>query len=72
MSGANDLGRSLAPLEEDRTLVVVIEMSLTEWMVSGKLPGIQRHPLKELAVDEEALLSLLHRWREECEKRGHL
>ena len=71
MSGANDLGRSLAPLEEDRTLVVVIEMSLTAWLVSGRLPGIQRHPLKKLAVDEEALLSLLHRWREECEKRGH-
>ena len=50
---------------------MVIEMSLTAWLVSGKLPGIQRHPLKKLAVDEETLLSLLYRWREECEKRGN-
>src|SRR2546430_17714284 len=30
----------------------------------------RRQPLKKLAVDESALLRLLHRWREEAEKAG--
>src|SRR5256885_14763256 len=30
----------------------------------------RRQPLKKLAVDESALLKLLHRWREEAEKAG--
>jgi hypothetical protein len=34
------------------------------------VPGIERQPLKKLAVDESALLKLLHRWREEAEKAG--
>ena len=31
---------------------------------------VERQPLKKLAVDESALLKLLHRWREEAEKAG--
>ena len=34
------------------------------------MPGVERQPLKKLAVDESALLKLLHRWREEAEKAG--
>src|SRR5712692_6827629 len=30
--------------------------------------GVERQPLKKLAVDESALLKLLNRWREEAEK----
>jgi len=44
-------------------------MSLSSWLVAGIVPGIERQPLKKLAVDEEAaLLKLLHRWREEAEE----
>jgi transposase len=32
------------------------------------VPGVERSPLKKLAVDESALLKLLDRWREEAEK----
>ena len=32
--------------------------------------GVERQPVKKLAVDECALLKLLHRWREEAEKAG--
>jgi transposase len=67
----NDLSRSLTALEPDGTLIAVIEMSLSSWLIGGILPGVERQPLKKLAVDESALLKLLHRWREEAEKAGH-
>ena len=67
----NDLSRSLTPLDPDGTLIAVIEMSLSSWLVAGIVPGVERQPLKKLAVDESALLKLLHRWREEAAKAGH-
>ena len=67
----NDLSRCLTPFEPNHTLVVVIEMSLKSWLVAGVVPGVERQPLKKLAVDENALLKLLHRWQEEAEKAGH-
>jgi transposase len=71
MQKLNDLSRSLTALEPDGTLIAVIEMSLSSWLIGGILPGVERQPLKKLAVDEGALLKLLHRWREEAEKAGH-
>src|ERR1700726_4230238 len=70
MQKLNDLSRSLAPLEPDGTLIAAIEMSQSSWLVTGIVPGVERQPLKKLAVDESALLKLLHRWREEAEKAG--
>src|SRR3974390_1890317 len=46
-------------------------MGQSSWLVAGIVPGVERQPLKKLAVDESALLKLLHRWREEAEKAGH-
>jgi transposase len=66
----NDLSRSLAALEQDRTLIAVIEMSQSSWLVAGIVPGIERQPLKKLAPDEAALLRLLQRWRNEAAKSG--
>ena len=34
------------------------------------VPGVERQRLKKLAIDESALLKLLHRWREEAKKAG--
>jgi transposase len=70
MQTLNNLSRSLVALEPASTLIAVIEMSLSSWLVAGIVPGIERQPLKKLAVDESALLRLLHRWREEAEKAG--
>jgi transposase len=67
----NDLSRSLNPLDPDGTLIAVIELSLSSWLVAGIVPGVERQPLKKLEVDESALLKLLHRWREEAAKAGH-
>src|SRR6202035_1552824 len=71
MQKLNDLSRCLTPLEADGTLIAVIEMSLSSWLVAGIVPGVERQPLKKLEVDESALLKLLNRWREEAKKAGH-
>src|SRR5580693_6580481 len=71
MPQQNDLSRSLVVLEQDATLIAVIEMGQSSWLVAGIVPGVERSPLKKLAVDESALLKLLHRWREEAEQAGH-
>src|SRR5690242_21752002 len=70
MQKLNDLSRSLTALEPGGTVIAVIEMSLSSWLGAAIVPGVERQPLKKLAVDESALLKLLHRWREEAEKAG--
>jgi transposase len=69
MSKPADLNRCLAPLDQDHTIIAVIEMSQSSWLVAGVVPGIARHPLKKLAPDQDAL-KLLHRWREEAGQAG--
>jgi transposase len=71
MQKLNDLSRCPSPLDPDSTLIAVIELSLSSWLVAGIVPGVERQPLKKLAVDKSALLKLLHRWREEAAKAGH-
>ena len=64
----NDLSRSLTPLNFNHTLIAVIELSLKSWLVAGIVPGVERQPLKKLDPDEDALLSLIDRWRKEAKK----
>ena len=71
MSELNDLSRSLTSLEQDKTIIAVIEMSQSSWFVAGIVPGIERHPLKKLEPSEEELVRLLMRWRTEATKNGH-
>jgi transposase len=66
----NDPGRCRTALDPESTLVAVIEMSQSSWLVSAIVPGLQRHPLKKLAVDEAGLLRQLERWREEAARAG--
>jgi transposase len=65
MMQPRDLSRSRIPFEQDRTIVAVIEMSQATWLVAAIVPGLDRHPLKKIEPDQEALLRLLSRWREE-------
>lgn len=60
-----DASRSLTALEQDCTIVAVIEMSHAKWLVAALVPGVERQPLKKSDAQEEMLLKLLHRWR--CE-----
>ena len=70
MSELNDLSRSLTSLEQDKTIIAVIEMSQSSWLVAGIVPGIERHPLKKLEPSGEELVRLLMRWRAEATKIG--
>lgn len=71
MPKPNDLSRSLVALNEDSTLIAVIEMGLASWLIAGRIPGINRNPLRKQDPDPEALLARLHRWRDEAEQAGH-
>ncbi len=66
----NDPGRCRTALDPESTLIAVIEMSQSSWLVSAIVPGLERHPLKKLAVDGAGLLRQLERWREEAGKAG--
>jgi transposase len=70
MPQPNDLSRSLVAFQQDSTLVAVVEMSRSSWLVAGIVPGIGRHPLKKLDPSEEALLALLQHWRDEAAAAG--
>jgi len=70
MSQPNDLSRSLIPFEHTTTLVAVIELSQSSWLIAGTIPGIERQPLKKIVPDETELLRALHRWRDEAVRKG--
>jgi transposase len=71
MPQLNDQSRSHTALKPDCTLIAVLEMSHSAWLVAGLVPGIERHPLKKIEPGEAALLRLLRRWQEEATKAGY-
>ena len=70
MPQPNDLSRSLAALDQNSTIIAVVELSQSSWLVAGVLPGIERQPCKKLEPSPERLLALLHRWRDEAVRAG--
>src|SRR2546421_8274031 len=64
------LSRSLVALDQNSTIIAVIEMSQSSWLVAGMLPGIERQPRKKLEPSPERLLAVLHRWQDEAVKAG--
>ena len=70
MPQPDDLSKSLTPFVQNNTLVAVVELSLSSWLITGLLPGVARHPLKKLDPDEAGLLRLLHRWQDEAARNG--
>src|SRR5438046_8978779 len=70
MPQPNDLSRSLVTLDQNSTIIAVIEMSQSSWLVAGMLPGIERQPRQKLEPSPERLLALLHRWRDEAVRAG--
>jgi transposase len=47
-------------------------MSLASWLVAGRIPGVERRPLRKQGPDPEALLAQLHRWRDEAVQAGRV
>ena len=70
MPQLNDLSRSLVALDQDSTIIAVVELSQSSWLVAGVLPGVERQPQKKLEPSAERLLGLLHRWRDEAVRAG--
>src|SRR6266850_2023593 len=70
MPQPNDLSRSLVTLDQNSTIIAVVELSHSSWLVAGMLPGIERQPRKRLEPSPERLLGLLHRWRYEAVRAG--
>src|SRR3954452_24999121 len=66
----NDVSRFRLILDQASTLIAVIEMNQSSWLVAAIVPGIARHPLKKINLDETILLCLLRRWQEEAAKAG--
>src|SRR3954447_11895988 len=70
MPQPNDMSRSLVALDQNSTIIAVIEMSQSSWLVAGMLPGIERQPRKKLEPSPERLLAVLHGWRDEAVRAG--
>ena len=70
MRQPNDLSRSLVALHQNSTIIAVVELSHSSWLVAGVVPGIERQPRKKLEPSPERLLALLHRWRDEAVRTG--
>jgi transposase len=69
----SDMSKSLVVLDQDSTLIAVIDMGLSSWLVAGLVPGLTRQPKKRLdPPDPKALLTLLERWRDEAVKAGQV
>jgi hypothetical protein len=48
MPQPNDLNKSLVALDQNSTIIAVVELSQSSWLVAGVLPGIERQPCKKL------------------------
>src|SRR6201985_646210 len=70
MPQPNDLSRSLVALDQNSTIIAVVELSQSSWLVGGVVPGIERQPRKKLEPSPERLLAVLHRWRNEAVQAG--
>src|SRR5260370_11836449 len=66
MPQPNDLSRSLVALDQNSTIIAVVELSQSSWLVGGVVPGIERQPCKKLEPSPERLLAVLHHWRDEA------
>jgi hypothetical protein len=56
MPQPNDLSRSLVALHQNSTIIAIVEMSQSSWLVGGMLPGIERQPCKELEPAQNGCL----------------
>ena len=61
----------LVALDQNSTIIAVVELSQSSWLVGGVVPGIERQPRKKLEPSPERLLTVLHRWRDEAVRAGH-
>ncbi len=66
MAKVDDLSRSLTALDQGETLICVVELSRSSWLIGGMVPGVERQPLKKLEPDAPGLIRVIERWRDEA------
>ena len=47
MPQAHDFSKSLVPFENDTTLLAVIELSQSSWLIAGSVPGLRPATFEE-------------------------
>src|SRR3954453_18173632 len=52
------------------TLVCVIEVSGSSWLVAATVPGVARRPRQKVRVNPTRLLEQVERWRKGAERSG--
>jgi transposase len=52
MAKVNDLSRSLAALDQDTTLIAVVELSSKKWLVGAAVPGARDRALPRAAPQD--------------------
>ena len=62
MSLPNDLSRCLTEFDPHTTLIAVVELSLSSWLVAGMVPGMERNPLKKMEPDEADRTASARTW----------
>ncbi|MCW2240450.1 IS110 family RNA-guided transposase [Azospirillum canadense] len=70
MAKPDDLSKPRLTLDHGSTLVCVIEMSGSSWLVAATVPGVDRRPLQKLPVNPARLLEQVERWRGEAARAG--
>src|SRR5260370_3900387 len=66
MAKVDDLSRSLTGLDQEKTLICVVELSRSSRLIAGMVPGVERQPLKKLEPDAPGLMRVIERWRDEA------
>ena len=70
MAQPNDLSRSLIALDQNSTIISVVELSQSRWLVAGMLPGIERQPRKKLEPSQNGCLPSCIAGRMRRSRRG--
>jgi hypothetical protein len=66
MTQVDDLSRSLVAFDPNTSLIAVVEMSESSWLVAEIVPGIDRQSLKKLEPAPNRLVQLLARKTPNC------
>jgi transposase len=72
MKNRSDLNQSYAAFDQASTIVSVVELSSKSWLAAATVPGVKRHPRKNLPCNPDGLLAQIERWRAEAVKAGQV
>lgn len=66
----NHVSKPAIGLNPDGTIIAVVELSRITWVVAGRVPGLERRPLKKTTERADGLLRILENWRTQAERAG--